>query len=108
MQTLRREEAARLLILSVCNQIVSGQIPPGKGAARIVYNLRLTTSESQAFLRLEGLLSEWEDLPDKRSYFEEQIILAARVFPPKPAVGLPPSTLSFRVSTCHLHAVSPP
>ncbi len=106
MQPLRREEAARLLILSVCNQIVSGQIPPGKGAARIVYDLRLTTSESQAFLRLEGLLSEWEDLPDKRSYFEEQIILAARGFLAKAGVGIQLDTLCFRVGTVRLHAVA--
>lgn len=106
IQPITPQEASKLLILSVFDQIVSGQIPPGPGAARIAYNLSYSAGERQELLRLVGLVSEWEDLPDKRDYFEKQIIAFSRSYLVKTAVGIPLDTITFRNGDVGLHAVA--
>jgi len=53
-----------------------------------------------------GLLSEWEDLPDKRNYFEKQINAFARCYPAEAALGIPLDTITFRKSSVSLHAIA--
>jgi len=106
IQPITQQEAAKLLILSVCNQIVSGRLHPAPGASRIVYDLSYSAGKSKEFLHLEGLLSEWEDLPDQRNYFEKQIIVFARGYLSQTALEIPLDTITFRNGAVSLHAVA--
>ncbi len=106
IQRMTQQEAAKFLTLSVFNQIVSGQLHPAPGASRIVYNLRYSAGESNQLLPLVGLLSEWEDLPDKRNYLEKQIIIFAKSYLAKAAFGIPLDTITFGTGTADLHAVA--
>ncbi len=106
VQPMTREEAAKLLILTVCKQIVSGRISPHEGAARIVYKLSFSTNKPQDFLHWDGLVGEWEVVPKKRNYFEKQFIAAARDNIAKAAVRTPIDTLAFRMGAVTLHAVA--
>jgi pimeloyl-ACP methyl ester carboxylesterase len=106
VQPMTSPEAAKLLILSVFEQIVSGRMLPGQGAARIVYGLSYSAGQPKEFLRLEGLLSEWEDLPHKSDNFEKQIIAYARSYLAKTAVEIPLDTIRFRNGSISLHAVA--
>jgi epoxide hydrolase 4 len=106
IQPMTEQEAAKLLILSVFDQIVSGQLHPAPGASRIVYTLSYSTGEFKEFLHLVGLLSEWEDLPEERNHFEKQIIAFARGYLTKSAVGIPLDTITFRIGAVSLHAIA--
>jgi len=106
VQPMTREQAAKLLILSVCNQIVSGQIPPHEGAKRIVYKLSLSTNKPKDFLHWDELVSEWDYVPKKRNYFEKQFTAAANDYIAKTAARTPIDTLTFRMGAVTLHAVA--
>jgi epoxide hydrolase 4 len=106
IQPMTMQEAAKVLILSGFEQIVSGQIPPGPGAARIVYNLAHSAGQSREFLRLVGLVSEWEDQPDKRDYFEKQIVAFSKSYLVKTVVEIPLDTIIFRNGAVGLHTVT--
>ena len=106
VEPMTGEEAAEGLILRVCNQIVSGEIPAYSGAARIAYDLADSTGESKYFLHWVGLVSEWEDVPSKRDYFEEQILLAAKEFLARAAVGTPSEAVTVHRGRIRLQAVA--
>jgi epoxide hydrolase 4 len=108
IQPMTPKEAAKLLILSVFEQIVSGRILPGQGAARIVYNLGYSAGGSKEFLRLQGLLSEWENAHGKSDSdnYEKQIIAFARSYLVKTAVEIPLDTIIFRNGVVSLHAIA--
>src|SRR5260370_7676844 len=57
VQPMTREQAAKLLILSVCTQIVSGQIPPHKAAKSIVYKLSLPPNKPKDLLHSAQLVN---------------------------------------------------
>jgi len=106
IQPITHEEASRLLIQRICDQIVSGQIPPGPGGARIAYGLSYSAGQRQEFLPLVGLVSEWEDLSDKRDHFEKQIISFVKGYLAKAALGIPLDTVTFQNGAIRLHAVA--
>jgi epoxide hydrolase 4 len=106
IQPMTQQEAAKLLILSLFEQIVSGRIPPVQAAVRIAYNLRYSTGQEKEFLHLVGLVSEWEDFPGESPSLEKQIVAFAKGYLAKSGLGIPLDTITFRNGSARLHTIA--
>jgi pimeloyl-ACP methyl ester carboxylesterase len=106
IQPMTQQEAAKLLILSLFEQIVSGRIPPGQAAVRIAYDLRYSTGQEKEFLHLVGLVSEWEDVPGEGPYLEKQIVAFAKGYLAKAGLGISLDTITFRNGSLRLHTIA--
>lgn len=76
-QTLTDATARRLMARHVALSILSGSIDPYSGA-RAIWGLAAQVADQECFAPFIGAASGWEDEPDYRSEYEQDIIAAAK------------------------------